>query len=160
MGERRLLDRLQGPESTRLFQIDSSPRVLLFCPIRLARIWRAHLDPSHEVRNLLVRKLPAGWHLQARVPVADRLDEQAITGASWHDRGTPTPPVEESLALIETQATPRCLRLWPVAEVAVLDQNRPDPGFEKVGFFLRDLSPVQLRKQTRSRYQQREQQQP
>ena len=68
--------------------------------------------------------------------------------------------MEESLALIETQATPRYLRLCPVAEVAVLDQNRPDPGFEKVGFFLRDLSPVQLRKQTRSRYQQREQQQP
>ncbi len=69
--------------------------------------------------------------------------------SSRQDCGTSSPPFEETVRLIKPKACSRCLGLRPVANVAVLGQNRADPGFEELGFLRGDLSRIRLRSEER-----------
>src|SRR5262245_52152769 len=91
-------------------------------------IGRAHVYPRDEVGDLLVGQ-PAFLrrrHLEVFVLVANRLDESAALGISWHDgwcRGLAA--FQESFARIEPQTAFELLGLSAVTFVTTLGQHGP-----------------------------------
>ena len=114
LGPRRVLhlghagfrDRLPGP----VIFAGILPRFLR--AVSDARIGRAHFDPGFEIGDLLGGKLLVlRRHLQIRIGVAHRLDEQAFLRIAGHDGRAGLAAFQSPLARIEEQAAFDLLRL-------------------------------------------------
>src|ERR1043166_2178887 len=87
-------------------------------------IGRAHFHPGFEVRNLLCRKLFVfRWHLQIRVGVTHRLDEQTFLWITGNDRRASVAALQHVRARIELQPALQLLRRGAVPLVAILRRS-------------------------------------
>ena len=96
----------------------------------LLRPGRAQLNPAHENTDLVSRKLLLGRHLQFRILVFHRLDEQALPRLSGHNSRTGFSPGEDSRMPVETELP--LLLLRPMALVAAAGKKRANLPLEKL----------------------------
>ncbi len=97
------------------------------------RVGRPAADPLGDVRDLLVGKPVAlGRHLEVVVPVADRVDDEAVGGLSRRDRRPRVAAVEHPLARVQHEAALDLVGQAAVALVAAVGEDRPDPRLEEL----------------------------
>jgi len=101
--------------------------------IRVARVWRPHFDPCFQAGDLLIRKFFVfRRHLQIRISIADRFDEQARVGIPRDDDWAGVTALKECLASIEAQTAFDFLGRLAMAPIAVFAEQRPDLFFEEI----------------------------
>ena len=97
-----------------------------------ARIGRAHFHPLFQRGDFIIGKFFVLGHLQIRVGVAHRLDEQAGFGIAGDDGFAGITTLEQRLAAVEQQATFDFFRQCAVTLVTFVGENRPDVIFKKI----------------------------
>ena len=102
------------------------------CRSSRARIGRATRNPLLEVGQHGFRKFAARGHLRQRIAVAESGDEAAFGWLPRHDRRTRHATLQQPFPGVEHQAALRRRHLGAVAAVALLGEDRPDFGLEKL----------------------------
>ncbi len=123
-----LIQGLKGPKFLSLLNVD------LILDHRLARPWvrRAHLDPSLQSLDHLIRKLLLWRHLQIFVPPMNRLHQQAFRRIPGHNRRTNVASLPHAELGIEQKTALGLTGLDRVAFVAMLCQSRANLLFEEL----------------------------
>lgn len=97
----------------------------------MARIGRAHLDPTFKIGDDALVELSVGGHLDFVVGVAERAKEKRGFGIAGDDGWAGVASFEERGGIIEAETAFGFVRFKAVAVVAVLDEDGTDFGFEK-----------------------------
>ena len=125
-------DRLPGP--VRLAsrgQVESLSIRALPHRGRFFRPGGAVCDPLSEVRHHRVVQAALGRHLQIRVSVGDRLEQQTPVGCTGFKRGTGIAPLQQTLAMVEQQSAAHPFGFRGVTAVALIHQDRTDALLKK-----------------------------
>jgi len=96
-----------------------------------ARIGRAHFHPRRQIGDLVVVEFFVLGHLQIRIGVTNRLDEQARFRITRHNRQAAVAAFEQRFAAVEQQAAFDFFRKSAVTLVAMVGKNGPDFAFKK-----------------------------
>src|SRR5258708_38674131 len=87
------------------------------------------LNPLIQCPDLLRLQRTARRHLQLGIGIVDSRTENAALRAPWHADYTALAPSQHGFPRVEPQAT---FRRAAMTAVAVIDENRPHFGLEKL----------------------------
>ena len=121
--------------------------------IRLGAPWPrgAETNPLLEVGHGLFAQLFLGRHLQVRVGVLDRLDQQALGRVAGHDCLARVAASQDGFAGVELEVA--FVLFVAVALVAIVDEQRPNLAFKELDALRRKAGSFRLAKRQRHRGQ-------
>ena len=128
-GRQGIADRLEGPELAAFDEVDA---FFQFGGSGAARVMGTGFDPFFENRDLAGREFCLGRHLELRVDIANRLDEQARLHVAGLNGRTVVSAFDPAGARVEREAT-LDLGAVRVALKAALLQDGQDFGVEEGG---------------------------
>ena len=131
----RHLQRLERPEGPLLGR-DDVLAALRSCHRRCCfvrdRPVGARLHPCNQILDFLILELAAHRHLELRIGLPHRLDDEALVGIARDHRRPRLSALQDPVAAVHAQAA----KLGrSVTREAVVDQYRPDSRLEKVRTF-------------------------
>ena len=142
IGGHPLAEWLECPPTAALFDRSAGARGFVDslgrrCARLASRIGRPAVDPGPKILDYTIWQLPGGRHLQHWIEVAQGCQQQAGVGLARHERRSRRSPGEQAVAAVEHKPTHGLSQARRMADLAPIDQHRPDPALEE--FDLRAL---------------------